>query len=188
MTRSWDSHYLGGGDYDSVSQLISRSLVSSTEGNKSKQDSSKPGRPALPRSNGVRKNDDHDSQNGGVVITQVTFFYSGLCLNSVDSDFSPSSRLSRDCLQPALVQHGLRILYLPGSEFSSVADIFRADVSQFQVNVHILSAWFLCSLEVIPCLKDLIDLLLGFIRRLGESCRVLWQFIFREDVTFSSQV
>ena len=74
VARSWDSqHYRSGGEYDSVSLLISRSLVSSTEDHKDAKDtkkgdsngvSSKPTRPFLPRSNGTRKPDDRSTHNG----------------------------------------------------------------------------------------------------------------------------
>ncbi|KAG0617804.1 hypothetical protein M758_4G016100 [Ceratodon purpureus] len=70
VARSWDpQQYVGGGEYDSVSQLISRSLVTPAEDNK-KSDvssngvSSKPARPFLPRSNGAGKNGEHVTQNG----------------------------------------------------------------------------------------------------------------------------
>jgi hypothetical protein len=100
VVRSWDlQQYLGGGEYDSVSQLISKSLVSSTEDNKkgdSNGVSAKPGRPFLPRSNGAGKNGEYDTKNGAEVTTDssgdVLFLF---C----------SPHLSRtDCLQLIFLQ------------------------------------------------------------------------------------
>lgn len=78
VSRSWDpQQYVGGGEYDSVSHLISKSLVSEDtkkEDNNKKGDTngvfSKPGRPFLHRSNGAGKNaGDHGvTQNGAEVI------------------------------------------------------------------------------------------------------------------------
>lgn len=78
VARSWDAQYVGG-EYDSVSQLISKSLVS--EESTRKEDSARPARPFMPRSNGgLKPHEDHEVQNGSEeVISLVVCYFSTEC-------------------------------------------------------------------------------------------------------------
>ncbi|XP_024371194.1 uncharacterized protein [Physcomitrium patens] len=58
VARSWDPQYCGGGEYDSVSQLISKSLASAADEIKEDPHGFH-NRQYIPRSNGGRKQDDN---------------------------------------------------------------------------------------------------------------------------------
>nr|PNR42294.1 hypothetical protein PHYPA_017123 [Physcomitrium patens] len=90
VARSWDPQYCGGGEYDTVSQLISKSFMASNED--TKEDSRGFSIPFLPRSNDGRKQDDHGEalKQSGSETNKLTGLFSKLRRASAPLSKAPS--------------------------------------------------------------------------------------------------